>query len=141
MGIAASEADHHTFGGSVGDWLAFGDSAASLSYLKQFYQLVILSNIDRKSFAEGGKRLGVAFDVVYTAEGTGSYKPDLENSRYMIGAVKRSGQAEREHPAHSAEPLSRSRTCAMPSACARPGSIGRGRGRIRRNAAARRRAL
>jgi 2-haloacid dehalogenase len=94
--IAASEADHRAFGGSVGDWPAFADSAASLSYLKQFYKLVILSNVDRKSFAESRKRLGVAFDAVYTAEDIGSYKPDLANFRYMIDALKRSGHAEHD---------------------------------------------
>jgi len=95
-GIAAGDAEHRAFGGSVGDWPAFADSAASLSYLKQFHKLVILSNVDRKSFALSRKRLGVAFDAVYTAEDIGSYKPDLGNFRYMIGALKRSGHAERD---------------------------------------------
>ena len=95
-GIAASEADHQAFGGSVGDWPAFADSAASLSYLGQFHKLVILSNVDRKSFAHSRKRLGVAFDAVYTAEDIGSYKPDLRNFRYLIAALKRSGHVERD---------------------------------------------
>lgn len=95
-GIAASEADHQAFGGSVGDWPAFADTAGSLSYLKGFHKLVILSNVDRKSFARSRRRLGVAFDAVYTAEDIGSYKPDLGNFRYMIGALKRSGHAERD---------------------------------------------
>jgi len=95
-GIAASEANHRAFGGSVGDWPAFADSAASLCYLKQFYKLVILSNVDRNSFAESGKRLGVAFDAVYTAEDIGSYKPDLKNFRYMVHALKQSGHAEHD---------------------------------------------
>ena len=95
-GIAVSEADNRAFGGSVGDWPAFADSAASLSYLKQFHKLVILSNVDRKSFAQSRKRLGVAFDAVYTAEDIGSYKPDLRNFRYLIAALKRSGHVERD---------------------------------------------
>ena len=37
---------------------------------------------------------GVDFDAVFTAEEIGSYKPDLENFRYMIDALERSG-----HPA------------------------------------------
>ncbi len=93
-GIAASEADHRAFGGSVGDWPAFANSAASLAYLKQFYKLVILSNVDRKSFAASQKRLGVAFDTVYTAEDIGSYKPDPRNFRYMIDALRHAGHAE-----------------------------------------------
>jgi 2-haloalkanoic acid dehalogenase type II len=94
-GITASEADHRAFGGSVGDWPAFADSAAALAYLKQFYKLVILSNVDRNSFAASRKRLGVAFDAVYTAEDIGSYKPDPRNFRYMIEALKQAGHAER----------------------------------------------
>src|SRR5262249_29625548 len=95
-GIAASEADHRVFGGSVGNWPAFADSAPSLVYLKQFHKLVILSNVDRASFAQSRKRLRVGFDPVYTAEDIGSYKPALGNFRYMIDALKQSGHAERE---------------------------------------------
>jgi 2-haloacid dehalogenase len=95
-GVAAGEADHRAFGASVGDWPTFPDSAASLAYLKQFYKLVILSNVDRKSFARSSKRLGVTFDAVYTAEDIGSYKPDLRNFRYLIEALKRAGHTERD---------------------------------------------
>jgi 2-haloalkanoic acid dehalogenase type II len=102
-GLPASEADHRAFGSSVGDWPAFADSAAALAYLKQFYKLVILSNVDRNSFAESSKRLAVAFDAVYTAEDIGSYKPDPRNFRYMIEALKHAGHAERDilHAAQS----------------------------------------
>jgi len=93
-GIAAGDEDHRAFGGSVGDWPAFADSAAALSYLKQFHKLVILSNVDLKSFSVSNRRLGVAFDAVYTAEDIGSYKPDHKNFRYMIDRLQRSG-----HPA------------------------------------------
>jgi 2-haloacid dehalogenase len=103
-GIAATAADHRAFGGSVGEWLAFPDSAAALAYLKRFYKLVILSNVDRANFAQSQKRLGVAFDAVYTAEDIGSYKPDLRNFRTMIDGLQRSG-----HPAsdilHTAQSL------------------------------------
>jgi 2-haloacid dehalogenase len=95
-GVAASEADHRAFGGAVGDWPAFADSAAALAYLKQFYKLVILSNVDRNSFVASRKRLGVAFDAVFTAEDIGSYKPDPRNFRYMIEALQRAGDAQRD---------------------------------------------
>jgi 2-haloacid dehalogenase len=103
-GIAATVADHRAFGGSVGEWPAFPDSAAALAYLKQCYKLVILSNVDRASFAQSQKRLGVSFDAVYTAEDIGSYKSDLRNFRTMIDGLQRSG-----HPAgdilHTAQSL------------------------------------
>src|SRR5439155_9794638 len=101
---AASAADHRAFGGSVGNWPAFPDSAAALAYLKHFYKLVILSNVDRASFAQSQRRFGVAFDMVYTAEDIGAYKPDLKNFRTMIDGLRRSG-----HPAseilHTAQSL------------------------------------
>ncbi|HVQ70441.1 MAG TPA: HAD family hydrolase, partial [Bradyrhizobium sp.] len=76
-GLAASDADHKLFGDSVPDWPAFPDSAEALAYLKQHYKLVILSNVDRTSFAGSNARLGVIFDAIYTAQDIGSYKPDL----------------------------------------------------------------
>jgi 2-haloacid dehalogenase len=102
-GIAAREEDHRTFGASIGDWPAFPDSAPALAYLKQFYKLVVLSNVDRRSFARSAARLGVAFDAVYTAEDIGSYKPDLRNFHYMIDALARSGHTKRDilHTAQS----------------------------------------
>ena len=98
-----SAADHRTFGSSVGEWPPFPDSAAALAYLKQFYKLVILSNVDRASFAPSQKRLRVAFDMVYTAEDIGSYKPDLKNFRTMIDGRRSSGHPMRDilHTAQS----------------------------------------
>ena len=92
-GLPTSREADRAFGRSIGDWPAFADSAAALAYLKQFYALVVLSNVDRRSFAASSRRLGVAFDAVYTAEDIGSYKPDLRNFRYMIDALARRGQA------------------------------------------------
>lgn len=103
-GITARDEDHHAFGGSVGDWPAFSDTPAALSYLSRFYKLVILSNVDRVSFARSRRRLGVEFDAIYTAEDIGSYKPDLGNFRYMIAELAKAG-----HPAtdilHTAQSL------------------------------------
>jgi 2-haloacid dehalogenase len=92
-GVAASEADHRAFAGSVGDWPAFADTPAALRFLQQHHKLVILSNIDRASFAGTNRRLGITFDAVYTAEEIGSYKPDLRNFRYLLAALERQGYA------------------------------------------------
>ena len=91
-GVAGTAADHAAFGASVPDWPAFADSAASLAILKQSYQLVILSNVDRASFAGSNRRLGVTFDAVLTAEDIGSYKPRgiaLENPGSLRGCHAR----------------------------------------------------
>ncbi len=79
------------FGASVPNWPAFGDSTETLAYLKQHYRLVILSNVDRASFAASNARLGVAFDAVYTAQDIGSYKPDTANFTFMLSALGESG--------------------------------------------------
>ncbi len=82
--VAMAEEDHRRFGASVPDWPAFPDSPEALAYLKQHYKLVILSNVDRVSFAGSNRRLGVSFDAICTAQDIGSYKPDLANFEYML---------------------------------------------------------
>ncbi|MBV8913165.1 MAG: haloacid dehalogenase type II [Acetobacteraceae bacterium] len=91
LGVDMPEQAHRRFGDSVPDWPAFPDSPAALAYLKQHYELVILSNVDRASFAASNRRLGVAFDAIYTAQDIGSYKPDLANFRYMLDHLAERG--------------------------------------------------
>ncbi len=83
-GAATTPEEDRAFGGSVGDWPAFPDTPAALAYLQRFYQLVILSNVDRASFARSNPRLGVEFTAILTAEEIGSYKPDPRNFRYLL---------------------------------------------------------
>ena len=84
LGLRVHADLHDRFGASVPDWPAFPDSAAALAYLKRHYRLVILSNIDRPSFAASNRKLGVTFDAIYTAEDIGSYKPDPANFAYLV---------------------------------------------------------
>ena len=93
FGTTMPEDAHRRFGDSVPDWPAFMDSASSLQYLKKFYKLVILSNVDRASFAGSNKRLGVEFDAIYTAQDIGSYKPDVANFRFMLDRLAQQGTA------------------------------------------------
>lgn len=72
------------FGQSVPLWPAFPDSSAALKDLASRYRLVILSNVDRSSFAASQKTLETDFDAVYTAEDIGSYKPDPHNFEYLL---------------------------------------------------------
>jgi FMN phosphatase YigB (HAD superfamily) len=60
---------------------------AALQYLKRFYKLVILSNVDNQSFEGSRKRLQVEFDAIVTAEDVGSYKPDLKNFDYLLARL------------------------------------------------------
>ena len=64
---------------------------SSLQYIKRYFKLVVLSNVDRASFARANRRLGVEFDAVYTAEDIGSYKPNPENFDYMLRELEKLG--------------------------------------------------
>ncbi len=104
FGIAASEAEADALGRSVADWPAFPDSREALAYLKKHYRLVVLSNVDRASFAHSAARLGVAFDAVYTAEDVGSYKPDPANFRFLLDRLAEIG-VRPEDILHTAQSL------------------------------------
>jgi putative hydrolase of the HAD superfamily len=103
-GVSVTWADCVAYGETVGDWPAFDDSAEALAYLKQHYKLVILSNVDNRSFAGSNRRLGVQFDAVYTAEDVGAYKPADANFDYMLSRLLRLG-VQKRHILHVAESL------------------------------------
>ncbi len=84
FGLRTGNALDEAFGASVPHWPAFPDTAEALRRLKTRYKLAILSNVDRAGIAASGRKLGVAFDAVHTAEDIGSYKPDPRNFAYMI---------------------------------------------------------
>lgn len=73
---APIQGETDAFTGSVGDWPAFPDTVAALKKLQRWHRLVVVSNVDRTSFARTQKLLGIAFDAVVTAEDVGTYKPD-----------------------------------------------------------------
>jgi 2-haloacid dehalogenase len=83
------------FSESIRNWPAFVDSAAALQYLKKFYKLVILSNVDRDSFEASNQKLQVEFDYIFTSQEIGSYKPDLRNFQYMIDRLAEHGLPKR----------------------------------------------
>lgn len=79
LGVAAGPAELAAFGGSVGDWPAFPDSADALARLAARYVLAVITNCDDDLFAASARRLGVTFDHVITAEQVGAYKPSTRN--------------------------------------------------------------
>ena len=89
------------FGGSVGEWPAFPDSAAALRRLQRRFKLAVITNCDDDLFARSEERLGVRFDHVITAQQVGSYKPDPRNFHF---AHERIG-APRERILHVAQSL------------------------------------
>lgn len=85
LACVATEADAAALSASVGDWPAFADTAEALARLATRCKLIILSNVDRASFARTNPKLGVTFDAIVTAEDVGAYKPD----RRMFDAARR----------------------------------------------------
>ncbi len=92
--VTNDEAD--AYAASVADWPAFPDSAPSLKALGERFRLVILSNVDRASFAASNERLDVEFELVVTAEDVGSYKPDRKNFFAMFDALTSIGVSRRD---------------------------------------------
>ncbi len=103
--LPASEELDRAFGESVPMWPAFPDSADALRQLKRHFKLVILSNVHREGFAASARKLGVAFDAVYTAEDIGSYKPDPRNFDYLRERLAADHGVEKEDILHTAQSL------------------------------------
>lgn len=96
LGVTATPDDCRAFGASVGEWPAFDDSPAGLAYLALHHRLVVLSNVDRASFARSNRKLAGRFAHVFTAEDIGSYKPDPRNFAFMLDRLAADGVARHE---------------------------------------------
>ncbi len=92
------------YGRSVGGWRPFPDTVEALRYLKRHFKLIILSNVDNRTFAATNEKLGVEFDAIYTAEDIGSYKPSDRNFEYMMEKLESLG-IENQELLHTAESL------------------------------------
>jgi len=103
-GAEVSDEDAARLARSVPDWPAFPDSPAALADLAALYRLIILSNVDRTSFAASNRRLAVTFTSILTAEDIGSYKPSPRNFEALLAEVDRLG-IDRKRLLHVAQSL------------------------------------
>lgn len=103
-GVAYSIDQCEAYGNSVGDWPAFPDTPGALQYLKKFYKLIILSNVDNRTFSLSNQRLEVEFDAIYTAEDIGAYKPSDSNFDYLLSHIGDLG-LEKKDLLHTAESM------------------------------------
>lgn len=94
LGAPVSDDEAEALATSVPDWPAFPDSPEALARLAARYQLIILSNVDRASFAGSNKRLGVTFTSILTAQDIGSYKPLPRNFEALLAEAARLGVGE-----------------------------------------------
>ena len=90
-GIRYSWDEAVAYGHSIRDWPAFPDSASTLQYLKKYFKLVILSNVDNESFKASNARLAVEFDAIVTAEDVGAYKPSRRTFEYLFDVLSSIG--------------------------------------------------
>jgi 2-haloacid dehalogenase len=104
-GITSTSELDAAFGASLSHWPAFPDTADALRRLKERYKLVILSNVNRAGFAASKRKLGVAFDAIYTAEDIGSYKPARRNFEYMLDRLAADHGVAPDQILHTAQSL------------------------------------
>ncbi len=105
LGMQSDPQLDEAFGASVPDWPAFPDTADALRVLKRHFRLVILSNVHRVGIAGSNRKLGVAFDAIYTAEDIGSYKPADANFEYLLAHLKSDFGFDRSDVLHTAQSL------------------------------------
>jgi 2-haloacid dehalogenase len=91
LGAEVTSEDAARLGTSVPDWPAFPDSRDALLALGQRFDLIIVSNVDRASFAASSTRLGATFACVITAQDVGSYKPSPRNFDALAAEAARLG--------------------------------------------------
>lgn len=91
LGAPVNDDDAAALSSSVPEWPAFEDSHDALARLGERFKLIILSNVDRASFAGSRARLGVEFTAVLTAEEIGSYKPSPRNFDALAAEARRLG--------------------------------------------------
>jgi 2-haloalkanoic acid dehalogenase type II len=104
LNARVTDDDAVRFGQTVGDWPAFPDSALALTRLGDHFRLIIVSNVDRASFAASNRRLGVTFDKIITAEDVGAYKPRAPHFEALFGSLSEMG-LDREDLLHVAQSL------------------------------------
>ncbi len=92
--VPKNEKAAEAFAASIKDWPIHADVPGALAYLKQYYRLVVLTNIDHQSFELTNKALGVEFDAVYTAEDIGTYKPSMRSFDYLLGRLAKADIAK-----------------------------------------------
>jgi 2-haloacid dehalogenase len=87
-GVEPTPDEVAAFGGSVGEWPAFPDSAAALARLAKRFRLGVITNCDDDLFALSNRRLGATFDWIVTAQQVGSYKPDPRNFEVALERIR-----------------------------------------------------
>jgi len=76
LGFAPDADERAALARTLPDWPPFADTVEALKTLARGYRLAVVSNVDDDLFAGTWRRLGVAFELVTTAQRVRSYKPE-----------------------------------------------------------------
>jgi 2-haloacid dehalogenase len=113
FGKTARTEEREALASSVGDWPLFADTVEALRALKTWHKLMVVSNVDKESFARTAPKLGVTLDGFVSAEEVGAYKPDRRMFDRAIAVARDWGVLPRQilHVAqslyHDIEPAKR----------------------------------
>jgi putative hydrolase of the HAD superfamily len=102
--IPPDPAEREAFAAGPCTWLPYPDSTDALTALQRRVRIAALSNIDEASLTVTCGKLGIAFDLVVTAERVGAYKPELPHFHTALAELRAMG-ISRERVLHVAQSL------------------------------------
>jgi putative hydrolase of the HAD superfamily len=79
---------------SAKSWRAFPDSAQALAQLAKRYKLIAMTNAQRWAFERFSRELGNPFYQAFTADDTGTEKPDPAFFQYVFEFVRSEGNTK-----------------------------------------------
>ena len=91
FGVTVDTQERDAFARTPHDWPAYPDSGAGLKALQAHARIGALSNIDNASLRSSCARMGIAFDIVVTAERVGAYKPDWPHFNTALADIEALG--------------------------------------------------
>lgn len=91
LGLPAGEAYGERLRDSAKAWPAFPDSAEALARLARGARLIAMTNARRWAFAHFARTLGEPFHAAFTADDTGTEKPDPAFFEHVFSFVEAEG--------------------------------------------------
>jgi 2-haloacid dehalogenase len=91
FGVTVDAAEREAFSRSPHHWPAYPDSGTGLKALQKRAKIGALSNIDNASLRSSCAKMGIAFDIVVTAERVGAYKPDWPHFKTALADLEAAG--------------------------------------------------